>query len=207
MKKLYLLLSAFAVFSCSETTVKEETTEKTRTETSIPPASTDSAATPQMPSRKIGMPQVVEKQHIFSDPTNKDNFRLELSGMNVIDGKVKFTITNPAGKLIYEDTMTAADLEASLVYEMENKTATQKEREDFILKRMQEFFDAKNFSTPAIASNDSYDPAFGEQTTWQAIKNDKNAVGFNYLAGKENGRRIAYSKLKKKVMLVGFFGG
>lgn len=207
MKNYLLALSVFALASCSQTTVKEEnTTKKTETEITIPAAS-DSATTTQAQNRKIGMPQIVEAKHIFSDPTNQDNFRLELNGMNVLDGKVKFTITNLKGQLIYQDSMQAADLEASMVYEMKSQTATQKQREDFILKRMHEFFDEKNFSTPAIAPNDSYDPAFGEETAWNAIKNDKNAVGFNYLTGKENGRRLAYSKLRKKVMLVGFFGG
>jgi hypothetical protein len=149
----------------------------------------------------------IKRKHLFSDPAKPDNFELKLDGTSVLNSKVSFTISDPAGKIIYHDSLTAADLEASMVYEMKTSKPTEKQREDFIKKRLNEFFDEKNFTFPAIAPNDIYDPTYGEEASWNAIKKEPKSISFNYLIGKENGRRVAYSKLRKKVMLVGNFGG
>jgi hypothetical protein len=210
MKKLLVpcLFLAFAA-GCSEKKSVEKQVEVTKTEdgrtvTKTTTSGNDTAG----PEKKIGLIELfVKKEHIFSDPTKDDTFELTVKGNSLLSGNIRFTITNPQGKLIYTDSMSTADLEASMVYTLNTPAPTPKQREDFVKKRLNEFFDKENFSTPAVAPNDSYNASFGEQTAWEAIKNDKNAVGFNYLVGKENGRRIAYSKLRKKVMLVGNFGG
>ena len=94
-----------------------------------------------------------------------------------------------------------------MVYDMKNAEATEEERKEYIRKRVKDFFDEEYFSTPAIPKEIDYQPGFGDQVTWLAVKNDKNAVGFSYLLGKEKGRRVAYSKLKDQVIVVGNFGG
>ncbi len=204
MKNILLLLLALSTLACSEnkrqetaqTTIENKPdTLKTDTVVSTPPA----PAPTQLPA--------AETHHIFSHPTEPDHFKLEFQDTNLLQSFARFTITNPHGEIIYQDSLSAGDLEASMVYEMKMPIATADERVEFIRKRVKEFFDEKHFSTPAVAPNDSYDQTFGDETTWQTIKNDKNAVGFSYLIGKEYGRRIAYSKLKNKVMVVGYFGG
>ena len=212
MKNLFLL-SIVAVFTlaCSEKrTVEKEVrvikdgSGKTTTTTT----ETSNGDTTSQPTIKTGeVKLVVKKTHIFSDPTKPDNFALDLSGNTLLKSSILFTITNPQGKLIYQDSMSASDLEASMVYEMKTPTATEKQREEFIKKRLNEFFSDKNFSTPAIAPNDIYDPSFGDEKAWNAIKKDPKSINFNYLVGKENGRRISYSKQLSKVMVVGYFGG
>ena len=192
---------AFFTFACSETTRKN-------TGTSAPeapkPADTSSVSKTQPAAEELPS---AETRHIFSDPTNPDHFKLVLHGNSLLESYAQFTITNPKGQIIYHDSLSSGDLEASMVYEMETPIATAEERQAFIRKRVKDFFTEKQFSTPAVAPNDSYDTTFGDEATWNTIKNDKNAVGFSYLIGKENGRRIAYSKLKNKVMVVGYFGG
>lgn len=202
MKQTFLLMLAFFAFACSETTTKN--TETSVPDTTIEPIDTSSAQVEQPAAEELPS---TEAHHIFSDPTNPDHFKLTLHGNSLLESYAKFTITNPQGKIIYHDSLSSGDLEASMVYEMETPIATAEEREAFIRKRVKEFFAEKQFSTPAVAPNDSYDTTFGDEETWNTIKNDKNAVGFSYLIGKENGRRIAYSKLKDKVMVVGYFGG
>ena len=213
MKKIlvYGALAAFA-FSCSENK-RIETTETVRTDKNghtttekTTNSKPDSSPEPSSkPSARISFTNT--RTHIFSDPTQPDTFRLVMEGADILEGKAHFTITNAQGKVIHDEIISAPDLEASMVYEMETPTATKIQREDFIKKRFNKFFHDEQFNTPAIAPNDVYDPAFGDEAAWNAIKKDPKSISFNYLLGKENGRRIAYSKLKKKVMLVGHFGG
>ena len=212
MKKL-LILSAFSLtlFSCEEKRTVEESVKITRDKNGTTFTTTkervegDTTTKPNFETGKVELK--IKRTHLFSDPTQPDIFELNLSGNSLLKSKVHFTITNAVGKEIYSENITAADLEASMVYEMKNATATEKQREAFIKKRLNEFFDDKNFSTPAIAPNDMYAPSYGDEKAWNAIKNDPKSIGFNYLTGKENGQRIAYSKQKQKVMHIGNFGG
>src|SRR5688572_3188169 len=212
MKNL-LSLTIIVLFAgaCSEKrTVEKEVKiikdENGRTTTTT--SETTNGDTASRPTIKTGeIKLAIKKTHLFSNQTKPDNFELKLAGTSLLKSTILFTITNPAGQIIYQDSMSAADLEASMVYEMKTPTPTEKQREDFIKKRLNGFFDEENFSTPAIAPNDTYDPTFGDEKAWNAIKNDPKGINFNYLVGKENGRRIAYSKLLKKAMVVGFFGG
>lgn len=212
MKNLLLIsFIAITTLACSEKRTVEKEVKIIKDEngkTTTTTTETSSGDTTAKPIIKTGDVKLkIKKTHLFSDPAKADNFELNLSGNSLLNSKIRFTITNPAGKLIYQDSMTAADLEASMVYEMKTSTPSEKQREDFLKKRLNGFFDEENFSTPAIAPNDIYDPTYGEEASWNAIKKDPKSISFNYLLGKENGRRIAYSKLKKKVMLVGNFGG
>lgn len=217
MKKLLIFgFAAIFLFACSEKRTEEKTTvEKsikitrdkngTTTTTTKERIEGDTATKPNFETGKVELK--IKRTHLFSDPAKPDNFELSLYGPSLLKSTIHFTITNSAGKEIYQESITAADLEASMVYEMKGATATEKQREEFIKKRLNEFFDDKNFSTPAIAPNDMYDPTYGDEKAWNAIKNDPKSISFNYLTGKENGQRIAYSKLKQKVMHVGNFGG
>jgi hypothetical protein len=212
MKNILLLsiLAAFAL-SCSEKKNVEKSIKITRDENGTTVTKTtekfegDTATKPNFETGAVKLE--IKRTHLFSSPAQPDNFELHLSGNSLLKSNIQFTIINPEGQLIYQDSMTAADLEASMVYEMKTATATEKQREEFIKKRLNEFFDDKNFSMPAIAPNDIYDPTYGDEASWNAIKKDPKSISFNYLLGKENGRRIAYSKIKKKVTLVGNFGG
>ncbi|MFC5271541.1 hypothetical protein [Adhaeribacter terreus] len=212
MKKL-LLLSAIActLFSCEEKRTVEKSVKITRdqngttTTTTAEKAEGDTATKPDFETGKVELN--IKRTHHFSDPTKPDNFALHLTGPSLLKSTIHFTITDPKGTTIFLDTLTAADLEASMVYEMKTNKPTEQEREAFVKKRLNEFFDDKNFSTPAIAPNDMYDRIYGNEKSWNAIKNDPKSISFNYLIGKENGQRIAYSRLEKKVMHVGNFGG
>ena len=79
--------------------------------------------------------------------------------------------------------------------------ASVKDQENFIKSRVLEFFDEKNFKTPAIKSDEVFDEDYSDKDIWESIKNDKHAIGFYFLIGEEDGRSIAYSKRLKKVVL------
>ena len=56
--------------------------------------------------------------------------------------------------------------------------APEEVQENFIKKRVFEFFSEKNFKTPAIKSDEISDEAYSEKDIWENIKNEKNAIEF-----------------------------
>ena len=191
-----LLLLALLLSACNSGNSNETKTQPEEPAVTVIPDTTSA----ETGTNALNLVQ--EREHIYSNPAQPDKFRLELQ-----NGKATFTIKNAEGKLLYEENFTADDLEAALVYEMETSQPSLQERQDFIRKRVKEFFDEENFNSPAIAPNDIFDTSYGQEQAWNEIKKDKKSISFSYLLGKENGKRIAYSPSEKKVMLVGFFGG
>ncbi|QNH63135.1 hypothetical protein [Hymenobacter sediminicola] len=153
------------------------------------------ATTPQSDTLKT-----VRSRHVFSAPASPDEFRLTLRGKDVLTGEITFTITDAAGQVIFREILTPADLEASMVNEMKTPTVTPAEREAYIRRRMDEFFAEKNFRKPALAAKDTYQEGGADRATWEDIQKRPDAVGFVYLVGKEDRRRIAYSPRTKQVV-------
>jgi hypothetical protein len=151
--------------------------------------------------------KTVRKRHLFSSPSTPDLFQLVLRGDSLLNSVATFTITATDGSVIFRETIPSADLEAAMVYEMKKPGASKTEREAYLRRRMDEFFADKNFRQPAIAPNEAYQPGTTDRATWDDLKRRSDAVGFQYLVGKENGQRIAWSPLKKQVVHFGSFGG
>lgn len=181
-------------------------TEQIPTSGSPSPDSSDLAAEPLDTARPATINaqsdtlKVVRKRHLFSSPASPDVFTLALRGPNLLSGEATFTITASGGQVIFREVLTAADLEAALVYEMKGPTATQAEREAYVRRRMEEFFAEKNFQRPAIPKTATYQPGLADQAAWNDLKRRPDALGFQYLVGKEDRRVIAWSPLRKQVM-------
>lgn len=184
--------------------------------TQIESSDTASAAAPAEPMDTTRAPAVnaqsdtlntVQRRRRFSSPSTDDEFKLVLRGPSLLAGDATFTITTSSGETIFREVLSAADLEASMVYEMKNSTATQAEREAFVRRRMDEFFADKNFRTPAVTAKDTYQAGTVDRTTWDDLRRRPDSVGFQYLVGKEDGRRIAWSPLKQQVVRIGSIGG
>ncbi|SHI61751.1 hypothetical protein SAMN02745146_1193 [Hymenobacter daecheongensis DSM 21074] len=151
--------------------------------------------------------KVVRRRHLFSSPTTPDVFTLALRGSSLLGGEATLTITDGSGQVIFREVLSAADLEASLVYEMKQSTATATEREAFVRKRMDEFFADKNFRTPAISPQQAYQPGTLDRAAWDELRRQPKTIGFQYLVGKEDARRVVWSPLKKQVVQLPGFGG
>ncbi|OUJ75435.1 hypothetical protein [Hymenobacter crusticola] len=181
--------------------------------TTAPTADTASTAEPMDTARaaKVNAQsdtlKTVQRKHLFSSPSTPDVFMLTLRGPNLLSGEASFTITDASGQVIFREVLTAPDLEAAMVYEMQGPSATQTEREAFVKKRIDEFFADENFQQPALAKNEKYQPGQLDRATWDDLHNRADAIGFRYLVGKEETRRIAWSPLKKQVVKLGSTGG
>ena len=137
--------------------------------------------------------------HEFSSSVSKDTFKIKAVGSNLLKANIIFTISSSSGTEIYSASFLAIDL----INEGLPKGigASRKDQEKYILKRIREFFDEKNFCQPAIKDNEEFDVDYSNKYIWMDIKADKAAIGFYYLIGEEDNRKIAYSKKSKKVVL------
>ncbi len=181
------------------------------TQENTPSSSENGTSTSQSGQKDVDtsreIQHIVQRTHLFSSDTQPDYFRLALHGDSITGGQVLFTITTFDGRLIYEERFSAADLEASMVYEMLSSPATLSDREAYIVKRMDEFVQPSDFVSPAIAPNAPAQTSFVNETTWRRIQSNPKAIGFKYLLGKEDGRLLVYDPEQKKAVRYGRFGG
>lgn len=135
--------------------------------------------------------------HTFSDPEKKDEFHVFIKGKSLLEGKVIFTIHSFEGIEIYKEEFPSVFL---MGYDVDNN-ADVTTKENFIKKRVLEFFSESNFYKPAIKQNETFDEDYSEKTIWEEIKEDQTAIGFRFLIGEEDNRSIAFSKKSKSVVL------
>ncbi|MDB5236158.1 MAG: hypothetical protein JWR44_3151 [Hymenobacter sp.] len=149
--------------------------------------------------------RVARERHNFSHPEGPpDVFRLVFRGPSILEGTGEFTITDANGQVIFREMLTEPDLEASLVYEMQTPGATRAQRETFVLRRIDRFFLPSQFHAPAVDAKAPID-SFAEkldQATWNDLRKRRDAIAFEYLKGKEDRQRIAWSPLKKQTVRV-----
>jgi hypothetical protein len=194
---LLLLTGILFLFSCGETASKKESretpAEKEVKETEEPKESVSAAKKSDI---------LIENKvlHAFSDPSKKDEFRIAISGKSLLKGKVLFTITNSEGKNLLREEFDANYL---LGYDFTGNINSKKETDAFIQKRIREFFSEDRFSTPAIEEDIVFEDQsyYIDKETWEEIKANKQAIGFYYLLGAEDGRHIAFSVKKGKVVM------
>lgn len=149
--------------------------------------------------------RVVREKRNFSNPQGPpDAFQLVFRGPSLLEGTGEFTITNADGDVIFREMLTEADLEASLAYEMKKPDATRAERESCVRRRIDRFFVPSQFRTPAIEAKAAFPTGVAnlDQAAWNDLKQRPDAIGFEYLKGKEDQQRIAWSPLKKQVVRV-----
>ncbi|HEX8329434.1 MAG TPA: hypothetical protein VF629_17995 [Hymenobacter sp.] len=201
------LLPLLAACNSTPSAVHEGTvariTDKTPKDSSaLPPP--DTSRTKAVSARSDTLRVVREKRHFTSNQGLPDAFQLVFRGPSILEGTGEFTITSADGDVIFREMLTEPDLEASLVYEMKTPTATRAERETFVLRRIDRFFVPSQFRTPAIDAKATFPTGIEnlDRTAWNDLKQRPDAIGFEYLKGKEDRQRIAWSPLKKQVVRV-----
>jgi len=139
-------------------------------------------------------------RHAFSDPSREDLFQLVLIGDDLLKAEVHFTIQDPAGQEIYQDTFPSRDL---LGYGlMENsQNPTDDDRKTYIQQRVARFFEPASFLQPAIPDKAVFDAEMYNKEAWDLIHNNPKSIGFFYLTGEENGRSLVYSPVQKKAIV------
>jgi len=134
---------------------------------------------------------------VFSNPNKKDKFTISIIGESILEGEMVFKITDFEGTEILNETYPSNVLINGYIFD---EKSTSKELEEYIKKRVSEFFKEDNFSIPALSIDSKFDSDYSVKKNWTDIKSDSSAVGFYYLIGLENGCRISYSKKQKQVL-------
>lgn len=137
-----------------------------------------------------------EIAHEFSSPNEMDLFRIQLTGRSIPEGEITFEIRSQARGIIYQESFPAIYL---LGYGYAGET--DEEAANYIKGRIDDFLDTAQFSKPAISEMDSFEEEYSEKAIWEDIASDSTSIGFYYHVGEENGRHIAYSKKRKKVVV------
>jgi hypothetical protein len=138
-----------------------------------------------------------ETLHYFSSTVDKDSFKIVVAGQSIKDGEFRFQIVTTDRQTILDESYPTTML---LGYGIKDNP-TDKEIEDYIKTRIDNFFAEKNFHQPAISKDDTFDEDYGKKEIWDDIIADQTSIGFYYLIGEEDGRHIAFSKKLKKVVL------
>jgi hypothetical protein len=208
------LLPLLAACNSTPSAVNEGSASRTAEPSTSPatPSGTDTAALPPPDTAHTKAVSAVSDtlrtaraRHNFSNPKGPaDAFKLVFRGKSVLEGTGEFTITDPTGQVIFREMLTEPDLEAALVYEMKNPTATRAEREAFVLKRIDQFFQSSQFHTPAVDKKAAIPTGIEnlDRPTWTDLQQRPDAIRFDYLKGKEDSRGVAWSPLKKQVIRV-----
>ena len=144
---------------------------------------------------------VVEKKHEFSSESTQDIFRLTVNGKNIFDAVVTFQILKANGQEIYNVCFTTGDLMEFGSPETDKGYKRSKEDSISIIAVLNQFFDERNFTKPAVQDTSEMKDNYSSFENWNLIREDSTTTGFIYQLGAEGGRKIAYSKKKNKVIL------
>ncbi len=136
--------------------------------------------------------------HDFSQVGKKDEFFICIRGKSITEGQVIFTIISHDKEIILKEEFPSYLL---MDYGFMGDLESEKDREKYITKRIIEFFEEKNFHSPAIKQDETFNEDLSNKEIWNDIQSDRTAIGFSYLIGEEDGRKIAYSKKTKKVVM------
>lgn len=193
-----LLLIPILLLACnqkaSNSASQDQSNENVDTSnTSVTPA----APAPLFESKKL---------HAFSDKAKQDTFILTVDDKGDGDwlkAQVNFKIISHEGKEIYRDTFDSNFLIDYGILELADDPAklTDQMRADYIKKRLQSFFDEKNFRSPAIKPGAEFEEYHKSKELFDELKQNENSVSFFYLLGKEDGKYIAYSAKSGKAQL------
>lgn len=196
----FVIGTSLTLSSCGDNTSKKEKNESIATDQKTNPKEKEAEKKSGAVNEKSGL--LIENKvfHTFSDPSKKDEFRIIITGKSLLKGTVLFTITNSEGKNLLKEEFDANYL---LGYDFTGNIDSQKETDAFIQKRIREFFSEDRFSVPAIEKDVVFEDQsyYIDKETWEEVKANKQAVGFYYLLGSEDGRHIAFSKKKGKVVM------
>jgi hypothetical protein len=135
--------------------------------------------------------------HAFSEQKQMDTFLIVIKGKSLTVGIAEFIIKDSMGKEIYYASFPSSYL---LNFDLK-EDASEQDKNDFILERVNQFFKEGNFRIPAIGTSETFDEDYSDKDIWEEIKADQSAIGFYYLVGEEDGISIAYSKIQKKTVM------
>ena len=100
-----------------------------------------------------------ETLHHFSSTTDKDSFKIVVTGQSLKSGQFKFQIITQEGEIILDENYETTML---LDYGLK-PNSTDNEIEEYLKKRIDNFFKEDNFHQPAISKTDTFDEEYSNK--------------------------------------------
>ncbi|GAB3224072.1 hypothetical protein GCM10027346_03800 [Hymenobacter seoulensis] len=136
----------------------------------------------------------------FSNTKSKDNFVLQLRGTKIATSQAYFMIISSAGDTLRKEIIPATALinERDL---QDPQTAAVRDKEIAILQGMNSFFREDRFVQPAVPRS-ATQPENVDAESWNSVREDNRAVGFDYTSTDGRERRLAYSKKLGRAVVI-----
>jgi hypothetical protein len=142
--------------------------------------------------------ETLTETYFFSSKSLKDVFNVHMTGSDILSSVVDFKIITSIGDTIFNHRFKSKDLIGYGLIGIDNPT--DKQKQDFILKRFYSFLDKSNIQSPAISRDEELDDDYYDEEYFEIIKTNSDCVSFYYLLGEEYMRRITYIKSENKVI-------
>ncbi len=139
--------------------------------------------------------------HNFSSSEKKDTFLLVLTGNSIKHATIIFKIISWDYGIIHDEKFDAMALYG---YGPKKQNPDSLEIETHLIERFENFFNDKNFLTPAIKSDATYDLIYSDlisEDEWVKIKGNASSIGFIYYLWEESISWIVFSKEKGKAIV------
>ncbi len=142
----------------------------------------------------------VVASHSFSNPQAEDRFVLQLRGTRVLNAQAHLIVTSSTGDTLRHEVMPARALLGDNS-RVDAQASSVRDQEIAILQRMNGFFAPARFSQPAVPAG-AEQPAEMDTKIWDALREDPNAVAFDFTGAGGGERRLAYvRKLGRAVVI------
>ena len=135
----------------------------------------------------------------FSDPENFDYFIIKLTGKDVLNSQFEFLIINSIQDTLFYEK---GESEVLIGYGLIGNEKSVDSSVAYITNRVNTFLDEKNFRSPAIRLDESYDSDYSDSIAWHSVKQNEHSVSFYFIIGEENMRWIAFSVRLNKVVVI-----
>lgn len=134
--------------------------------------------------------------YAFSDTAKLDTFKVAITGKQLSEMKLVFTIHSFNGSEIYKQEVSANELLKSYLASAEMKD--DEDKVNFLKEEISYFFDEKHFLEPAVTENETPDKNVPDVAFYNELK-ESNLNGFEYRFSKDKSYYIAWSAMEQKV--------
>ena len=132
----------------------------------------------------------------FSDSLSADTFKVAVTGKDLKDQNLVFTIHKSSGEQIYNISIKAKDLFDN--YDATIDLKKKKNQAKFLQSEVDRFFEEENFMEPAVTEQEKADKNVPDKKFYEELRQSQ-LNGFIYRLGKEIKIYIGWSATENKV--------
>ncbi len=203
MKNFILLLTIFSLVSCGN----EQSTGLGVTPRDVPTGKSDSVGIPNT-YKVVQFEKFVEKPILakvwvdtavnfhFSDPSEKDKFKIKIVGDEYYDAMVYFWVLKKDRSLIFTDSFPLIDA-LSIALEGGGHYGTDSQKERFVRKYVEGFLDPENINSAILDESANLVEEYKVHPNFEELIADSAYKTFSYAKKKNSETMISFSPVQK----------